>query len=77
MTFWLVLLAGILMWTMWICAFMHQMYPLTRPTVPAPVYKVKCSNDTMCLYVGADACGKLDDYKFDGTICTPNAKALF
>ena len=48
MTFWLVLLAGFLMWVMWICAFMHQIYPLARPTVTAPKYKVKCFDNKMC-----------------------------
>ena len=58
MTFWLVILAGFLMWTMWICAFLHQMYPLARPTVPRPDYKVKCFNNEMCKYVGEEVCTK-------------------
>ena len=51
MTFWLVLLAVFLMWVMWICAFMHQMYPLARPTVAKGVeYKVACADPKVCLH---------------------------
>ena len=70
MTFWLVVLAGILMWVMWICAFMHQMYPLARPTVPKPVYKVSCFKDTMCADVGTIVCTtELDGYTISGGKC--------
>jgi ATP synthase subunit H len=66
MSFWLVLLATFLMWTMWICAFMHQMYPLARATVPKPVYKVKCFNHSMCLNVTEDVCNNtLFDYTWN------------
>jgi len=74
MTFWLVILAGILMWTMWICAFMHQMYPLTRPTVPKPVYRVSCYYDALCKDVGPDICNnELDGYIMNGADCVRNA----
>jgi hypothetical protein len=74
MTFWLVILAGILMWTMWICAFMHQMYPLTRPTVPKPVYRVSCYTPDLCEYVGQKICEtELDNYSFTGGKCIKNA----
>ena len=75
MTFWLVLLAFFLMWVMWICAFLHQIYPLTRPTVPAPAYKVKCFDDAMCKYVDENTCNnKLYGYSFDNAtgVCNPN-----
>ena len=66
MTFWLVLLAILLMWTMWICAFLHQMYPLARATTVAPVYKVKCFDDAMCLTVSEDTCNnKLYGYTWN------------
>lgn len=72
MTFWLVILAGILMWVMWICAFMHQMYPLARPTVPKPVYQVKCFDDKMCVDVGQKVCEmELYGYQFVGGKCIP------
>ena len=57
MTFWLTLLAVFLMWTMWICAFMHQMYPLARPTVAkAPEYKVKCAEENICINFDKVSC---------------------
>jgi len=34
MTFWLVLLAAFMMWVMWICAFIHQIYRLREPQCP-------------------------------------------
>jgi hypothetical protein len=81
MTFWLVLLAAFLMWTMWICSFMHQMYPLARPTVGVPftplAFKVKCFDDAMCLHVSKEICdNQLYDYHWvpvgNGT-CEPGA----
>ena len=76
MTFWLVLLAAFLMWVMWICAFMQQIYPQVRPTVVKPNYKVKCFDDQMCLYVTQDICeNKLDNYIYNPfatpPTCTP------
>ena len=56
MTFWLTLLAVLLMWVMWICAFMHQMYPLVRPTVQKPVYKVRCAEDKICKNFPEELC---------------------
>lgn len=77
MTFWLVLLAFFLMWTMWICSFMHQIYPLARPTVPTPIYQVKCFDDAMCLHVTKDVClNKLYGYVYNDetSTCTPAPK---
>ena len=72
MTFWLVLLAAFLMWVMWICAFIHQIYPLSRATVPAPVYKVKCFNDAMCKDVSESICtNTLFGYKYVAGQCIP------
>ena len=82
MTFWLTLLAVFLMWVMWICAFMHQMYPLARPTVAKPPeYKVRCAEDKICINFKKEACegvnSTLFDYKFtvlpdNTTTCLPN-----
>ena len=70
MTFGLVFLAVILMWTMWICAFMHQMYPLARPTVPKPVYKVRCVKQSICENVNSDTCKSLWGWEYiEGTGC--------
>ena len=78
MTFGLVLLAAVLMWTMWICAFMHQMYPLARPTVPMPGYKVRCVTPSVCEGFNEVDCTKLllncefkapDPLKPDNKIC--------
>ena len=77
MSFWLVLLATFLMWVMWICAFMHQMYPLTRATTPKPVYKVTCFDDNMCKKVTEDVCNnQLFDYTWNPTTleCNRNPK---
>lgn len=66
MTFWLVLLAAFLMWTMWICSFMHQIYPLARPTIPTPVYRVSCQTETLCKDVSKDVCNnKLFGFKYN------------
>ena len=66
MTFGLVLLAAILMWTMWICAFMHQMYPLARPTVPKPNYRVRCVRAEVCANFTKELCNsQLWGYSFD------------
>jgi ATP synthase subunit H len=66
MTFWLVILATFLMWTMWICAFMHQIYPLARPTIPRPVYKLTCQTDALCADVSQLECEtRLYGYTYD------------
>ncbi len=67
MAFWLVLLAVFLMWVMWICAFMHQMYPLARPTVAkGPEYKVGCADPKICRNFDNSTClEKLFGYKYD------------
>ena len=78
MTFWLVLLATFLMWVMWICAFMHQMYPLARPTVPKPIYRVRCATDEICRKLGQTDCNNItsdyyfsNDTKLNCTKCLP------
>ena len=73
MTFWLTLLAVFLMWVMWICAFMHQMYPLARPTVAkAPEYKVGCADPKICLHFDEKTCNEtLFGYNFTGGLCVP------
>ena len=79
MTFWLTLLAVFLMWVMWICAFMHQMYPLARPTVAkAPEYKLRCAEDKICVNFNKTNCEeKLFGYEFlinpvdNTTTCLP------
>lgn len=77
MTFWLVLLAAFLMWTMWICAFMHQMYPLARATTSKPVYKIKCFDDAMCKHVSQATCtDRLFGYEWDPVKMECNPKAI-
>jgi hypothetical protein len=82
MTFWLTLLAVFLMWVMWICAFMHQMYPLARLTVSkAPEYKLRCAEDKICVNFNKKDCEeRLFDYEFltntDGTTTCLTKKVL-
>ena len=86
MTFWLTLLAVFLMWVMWICAFMHQMYPLARPTVTkAPEYKVRCAEDKICINFKKEACEGVNatlfeynftDYLNGTTTCLPFKKVI-
>ena len=44
MTFWLTLLALFLMWVMWVTSFVHQMYPMVRPSLVRPNFRMSCPN---------------------------------
>ena len=76
MTIGLVLLATFLMWTMWICAYLHQMYPLARATVPTPPYKVRCVKQSICQGIKSKAsCEKLWGWEYNdvtGCQCITN-----
>ena len=64
MTFGLVLLATFLMWTMWICAFLHQMNPMARPTVLKPAYNVRCGRPEICRNFPKEQCDKVFGLKW-------------
>ena len=46
MTLWLTLFAFLLMWVMWVTSFVHQMYPMVRPSVSKPNFRMACPYET-------------------------------
>ena len=60
MTFWLTLLAFICMWVMWVTCYIHQLYPLLRPTLQRPAFRVNC---------GPEVCNVNQDPAMWKTVC--------
>ena len=56
MTFWLTLFAFFLMWVMWSTSFVHQMYPMVRPTLTKPSFRMLCPHQTNPYSNNPDIC---------------------